>query len=217
MTMNLSDSKRRIANKAKSRKVMMLGPNAITFNPKRHVTKSERSRGLVIVYTGDGKGKTTASLGIALRATGYNMKVCMIQFIKGSWFYGELNSCKLLAPSFRIIPAGRGFVGIIDDDKPLAQHIAAAREALRASKKMISSGLYDIVILDEINYAVNLKLIGVDAVLRLIRQRPIHVSLVLTGRRAPQPIIDVADLVTEMRKIKHPYDKGMTARKGIDF
>jgi len=183
----------------------------------KHVKESERSRGLVIVYTGDGKGKTTAALGMALRATGYSMKVCMIQFIKGSWFYGELKSCKLLAPNFRIIPAGKGFIGTVDDDKPISQHIAAAREALRASKKIISSGSYDVVILDEINYAINLKLIGLAEVLGLIRKRPLHVSLVLTGRRAPQQLIDVADLVTEMRKIKHPYDKGMTARKGIDF
>jgi len=216
MAINPSASNRRFASRRKNRKVIT-GSNAISDNSKRHDTKSERSRGLVIVYTGDGKGKTTASLGIALRAAGYDMKVCMIQFVKGSWFYGELKSCKLLVPSFRIIPAGKGFVGIIDDKKPLSQHIAAAREALRTSKKIISSGLYDIVILDEINCAVNLKLIGVRPVLELIQQRPLHVSLVLTGRRAPQPIIDVADLVTEMRKIKHPYDKGMTARKGIDF
>jgi cob(I)alamin adenosyltransferase len=213
----LNASKRRIASKRKNLEVTTTASKAITGNAKRHVTTSGRSRGLVIVYTGDGKGKTTASLGIALRAAGYGMKVCMVQFIKGSWFYGELKSCKLLAPSFRIIPAGAGFVGIIDDKRPFAQHVAAARGALRASKKIISSGLYDIVILDEINYAVDLKLIGLQAVLALIRQRPIHVSLVLTGRRAPQPIIDVADLVTEMRKIKHPYDKGMTARRGIDF
>jgi len=191
--------------------------NAIARNTKRHAAKSERSRGLVIVYTGDGKGKTTASLGIALRAVGYDMKVCMIQFIKGSWFYGELKSCQLLAPNFRIIPAGKGFVGIMDDKKPISQHTNAAREAFRLSKKIISSGLYDIVILDEINYAVNLKLIGVHDVLELIRRRPIHVSIVLTGRRASRQIIDVADLVTEMRKIKHPFDKRMTARKGIDF
>ena len=216
MTINQSVSNRRFASRRKNRKVMT-GSNVITRSAKMHDTGTKRSRGLIIVYTGDGKGKTTASLGIALRAVGYDMKVCMIQFVKGSWFYGELKSCKLLAPSFRIIPAGKGFVGIIDDKRPLSQHIAAAREALRTSEKIISSGLYDVVILDEINCAVNLKLIGLRSVLGLIQQRPLHVSLVLTGRRAPQPIIDVADLVTEMRKIKHPYDKGMTARKGIDF
>lgn len=202
--------------KTRSLRETMTDLSAIAGNTKRHA-KRERSRGWVIVYTGDGKGKTTASLGIALRAVGYDMKVCMIQFIKGSWFYGELKSCQLLAPNFRIIPAGKGFVGIIDDKIPIPQHITAARKALRLSRKIISSGLYDIVILDEINYAVSLKLIGVRDVLEVIRRRPIHVSLVLTGRRASQQIIDVADLVTEMRKVKHPIDKKIMARKGIDF
>lgn len=202
---------------ARRKQVPVTRSTAISGNTKRRVTGSERSRGWVIVYTGEGKGKTTASLGIALRAAGHDMKVCMIQFVKGSWFSGELKSSQLLAPSFRIIRAGRGFVGIIDDKKPLSEHIAAAKVALRLSEKIISSGLYDIVILDEINYALNRKLVGLRAVLRLIRRRPIHVTLVLTGRGAPRRIVDVADLVTEMRKIKHPYDKGMTARKGIDF
>lgn len=184
---------------------------------KKAVTLRARSRGWVIVYTGEGKGKTTASLGIALRAAGYGMKVCMIQFVKGSWFTGELKSSRSLAPNFRIIRAGKGFVGILGDKKPLSKHIAAAKKALRTSEKIIGSGLYDIVILDEINYALNRKLIGVRAVLALIRRKPAHVCLVLTGRGAPRRIIDAADLVTEMRKIKHPYDKGMTARKGIDF
>jgi len=145
------------------------------------------------------------------------MKVCMIQFVKGSWFTGELKSSHLLAPNFRIIRAGKGFVGILGDTKPLSQHMAAAKRALRTSEKIIASGLYDIVILDEINYALSRKLIRVQAVLGLIRRKPAHVCLVLTGRGAPRRIIDAADLVTEMRKIKHPYDKGMTARKGIDF
>jgi len=184
---------------------------------KKQVNGGVRSRGWVIVYTGEGKGKTTASLGIALRAVGYGMKVCMIQFVKGSWFTGELKSSQLLAPGFRILRAGKGFVGIMGDKRPISEHIAAAREALRRSEKIVSSGLYDVVILDEINYAVSRKLIGLQAVLKLIRQRPVHVTLVLTGRRAPRSIIEVADLVTEMRKIKHPYDRGMTARRGIDF
>jgi len=184
---------------------------------KTGATGKARSAGWVIVYTGEGKGKTTASLGIAFRAAGHGMKVCMIQFVKGSWFTGELKSGRLLAPSFRIIRAGKGFVGILDDRKPLSQHIAAAKEALRTSERIIGSGLYDIVILDEINYALNRKLIGVRAVLGLIHRKPAHVCLVLTGRGAPRPIVEAADLVTEMRKIKHPYDKGMTARKGIDF
>jgi len=195
----------------------MTRAHTITAKTKKHADGHESSRSWVIVYTGDGKGKTTAALGMALRAIGYGMKVCMIQFIKGSLFTGELKSSKSLASGFRIIRAGEGFVGILGDKKPLSQHIAAAREALRVSAETITSGLYDIVILDEINYAMSRKLVGVRPVLQLIRRRPVHVTLVLTGRRAPQQIIDVADLVTEMRKIKHPYDTGLTARKGIDF
>ena len=196
---------------------MVSSPAAITRKAKKPHSATDRTRGWVIVFTGEGKGKTTASLGIALRALGYGMKVCMIQFVKGSWFTGELKSSQLLWPNFRIIRAGKGFVGIIDDKKPLSDHVAAAKEALRVSERIISSGRYDIVILDEINYALNRKLIGLRSVLRLIRVKPLHVTLVLTGRSAPKPIIDAADLVTEMRKIKHPYDKGMTARRGIDF
>ena len=194
-------------------------PAPLIDNAKRRVAGNRRPRAgsWVIVYTGEGKGKTTAALGMALRAVGYNMKVCMIQFVKGSWFTGELSSSRLLAPNFRIIRAGKGFVGIMDDKEPFSTHRTAAKEALRTSEEVISSGLYDIVILDEINYALRRKLIGIKAVLRLIRRRPPQVSLVLTGRGAPQPIIEAADLVTNMRKIKHPYDKGMTARKGIDF
>lgn len=189
----------------------------MTSNTKSDAIRRERPRGWVIVYTGDGKGKTTAALGIALRASGHNMRVCMIQFVKGSWFTGELKSSQLLAPNFEIMRGGKGFVGIIDDKRPFSEHVTAAKKALGESEKIISSGMYDIVILDEINYAVNRKLIGIRSVLSLIRHRPANVTLVLTGRRAPQAIINSADLVTEMRKIKHPYDKGMTARKGIDF
>jgi cob(I)alamin adenosyltransferase len=210
-------SKREFTRKARKRKPVASGRTAFTAVTERIGTGNENSRGWVIVYTGEGKGKTTAALGIALRAIGHNMKVCVIQFIKGSWFTGELKGGQLLAPSFKIIRAGKGFVKIIDDRKPFSAHIAAAKEALRTSEKVISSGLYDVVILDEINYAANRKLIGLRAVLGLIRRKPARVALVLTGRGAPQPIIALADLVTEMRKIKHPYDKGMTARKGIDF
>jgi len=217
MTVNLWTANKKLTGKERKKKPITATPVPITDHAKRRVVGNERSRSWVIVYTGEGKGKTTASLGIALRATGYNMKVCMVQFVKGSWFTGELNSSRLLAPNFRIIRAGKGFVGIMDDKQPFSKHRAAAKEALRTSEEVISSGLYDIVILDEINYALSRKLIGVKAVLALIRRRPVHVNLVLTGRAAPRRIIDASDLVTNMQKIKHPYDKGMTARKGIDF
>ncbi len=173
--------------------------------------------GLVIVYTGSGKGKTTAALGMALRALGHGFKVAMIQFIKGSWYYGELKSSSKLEPDFELVAAGKGFVGIIDDNKPIEDHVKAAREALQISKEKITSGNYDIIILDEINYAVNLKLISVDNVLELIKLKPKKTTLVLTGNHASEKVIESADLVTEMKEIKHPYRQGRKAKRGIDF
>jgi len=173
--------------------------------------------GLVIVYTGRGKGKTTAALGMALRAVGHGFKVAMIQFIKGSWFYGELNSSTKLEPDFELVAAGKGFVGIIDDNKPIEDHVNAAQEALRISREKIASAKYDVIILDEINYAVNLKLITVDDVLELIKIKPKNMTLVLTGNYAKEKVIEAADLVTEMKEIKHPYREGKKAKMGVDF
>lgn len=173
--------------------------------------------GLVIVYTGGGKGKTTAALGMALRAVGHGLKVAMIQFIKGSWFYGELKSSAKLEPNFELVAAGKGFVGIIDDNKPIEDHVNAAQEALRISREKIASRKYDIIILDEINYAVNLKLITVDDVLELIKIKPKNMTLVLTGNYAKEKVIEAADLVTEMKEIKHPYREGKKAKRGVDF
>ena len=174
-------------------------------------------RGLVIVYTGKGKGKTTAALGIVLRAIGHGYKVGMIQFIKGEWYYGELTSSKRLEPEFEMIAAGRGFVGIIDDDHPIQDHQKAAKEAITLAKEKITSGTYDVMILDEVNYAAKLKLISDQDILDIIAVRPEKTSLVLTGNYVPESVIAAADLVTEMREIKHPYQKGIKAKKGIDF
>ncbi|MDC0218137.1 cob(I)yrinic acid a,c-diamide adenosyltransferase [Nitrosopumilus sp.] len=173
--------------------------------------------GLTIVYTGKGKGKTTAALGIALRATGYKKKICMIQFIKGSWHYGEMESSKRLEPEFEMVAIGKGFVGIIDDKSPKEDHQEIAKEAIRISNEKIQSGKYDIVILDEINYAVNLNLISLADVLDLIKSKPENVDLVLTGNYAKEEVIEAADLVTEMKEIKHPFQKGIKAKEGIDF
>jgi len=173
--------------------------------------------GLVIVYTGNGKGKTTAALGMALRAVGHNYKVCMIQFIKGSWHYGEMSSSKKLEPEFELIAVGKGFVGIIDDTSPHSEHEKSAREALRISKEKILSKKFDIVILDEINYAIDLNLVKLNQVLDLIKLKPSNVTLVLTGNHAKDEIIQSADLVTEMKEIKHPFKSGIKAKKGIDF
>ncbi len=173
--------------------------------------------GLVIVYTGNGKGKTTAALGMALRAVGYNHKICMIQFIKGSWPYGEMVSVKRLEPELELIIVGKGFVGIIDDKSAREDHIKIAQEAIQVSKEKIQSGNYNIVILDEINYAIDLGLIDLNDVLNLIKSKPEKLNLVLTGNHAKNEIIDVADLVTEMKEIKHPFKSGIKAKKGIDF
>jgi cob(I)alamin adenosyltransferase len=141
----------------------------------------------------------------------------MIQFIKGEWYYGELTSSKRLEPEFEMIAAGKGFVGIIDDDHFAEDHQKAAKEAVSLAKMRISSGAYDIIILDEINYAVKLNLVSVQDVLELVKIKPKKTSLVLTGNYAPEEIIAVADLVTEMKEIKHPYRFGMKAKKGIDY
>lgn len=173
--------------------------------------------GLVIVYTGNGKGKTTAALGMALRAVGYNHKICMVQFIKGSWPYGEIESIKRLQPELELVIAGKGFVGIIDDTSPREDHKKIAKEAITISKEKIQSGNYNIVILDEVNYAINLGLINLSDVLNLIKSKPENLNIVLTGNHAKKEIIDAADLVTEMKEIKHPFKAGIKAKKGIDF
>lgn len=173
--------------------------------------------GLIIVYTGKGKGKTTAALGMALRAIGHNYKICMIQFIKGSWHYGEMSSSKKLEPDFELTAVGKGFVGILDDKTPKEVHQKIAKEAIEIAKEKIISEKYNIIILDEINYAVNLGLVELADVLNLIKNKPQGVTLVLTGNHVKQEIIDVADLVTEMKEIKHPFQRGIRAKKGIDF
>ncbi len=174
-------------------------------------------KGLVIVYTGGGKGKTSAALGLVLRAVGYNHKVCMVQFVKGSWHYGELDSAKRLAPEFEMITAGKGFVGILDDKSPREDHVKAANDTLDISKEKIMSGKFDVVILDEINYALQLKLLNLDDVIDLIKSKPLELDLVLTGNHAEEKVIELADLVTEMKEIKHPFKSGIKAKKGIDF
>lgn len=175
------------------------------------------AKGLVIVYTGNGKGKTTAALGIVLRAVGHGLKVGMIQFIKGEWYYGELTSSRRLEPEFEMIAAGKGFVGIIDDDHPIEDHLTAAKQALALAKEKITSGTYDVMVLDEVNYAAKLKLISEQDILEVIAAKPEKTTLVLTGNYMPESVMIAADLVTEMKEIKHPYQKGIKAKKGIDF
>ena len=170
--------------------------------------------GLVQVFTGDGKGKTTAALGTVIRALGQGLRVCVIFFMKGDYPYGERKILSGL-PGVSVVSFGSSeFVDPANvkpgDREPAQAGLAAAREA-------IGSGNYDLVVLDEINVAIAFGLIEVSQVIRLIKQKPSGVELILTGRQADARLIEVADLVTECRKIKHPYDKGITARRGIEY
>lgn len=171
-------------------------------------------QGLVQVYTGDGKGKTTASLGLALRAVGRGLRVCMIQFIKGGGQYGEHLAAQKLAPLLTIHQTGRD--GWIFRDKLDPEDIRIARESLDLAHKTLTAGDYDLVILDEINGAAWFGLVTVDDILQLIREKPADVELVLTGRSADEQVIAAADLVTEMCEIKHYYQQGVQARLGIE-
>lgn len=167
--------------------------------------------------TGDGKGKTTAALGTVLRAVGYGHRCLIVQFIKGSWSYGELKSITRLEPEVEFHRMGKGFVGIIDDNLPREEHEKAAHEALAFAKQKLASGDYKLVLLDEIFIAIGLNLITTGDVLDLMDARPPQTTLILTGRGAPAEIIERADTVTEMREIKHAYRKGILAQRGVDF
>jgi len=183
----------------------------------REPAKIKIRKGLVICYTGDGKGKTTAALGMCVRATGYNLRTLICQFIKGSWHYGELDGIKRLAPYVELQQKGEGFVGIVDDKKPREVHREAAVKALAEVRTDLLSGEWDIVILDEVFIGCQLGFLTAEDLLSLMRDRPANVHLVMTGRGAPAEVLDAADLVTEMREIKHPFQKGELAQKGIDF
>jgi len=179
-------------------------------------------RGLIIVYTGNGKGKTTASLGLALRALGHGWRVLIIQFFKGDWpvVFGEVEMGKRLAPQLEVLQLGKGFVQHMGDKKPLDEHLAAAKDALAQAMAAITSGQYDLIVLDEVVYAIDyagVQLVSVDEVLELVNAKPPTLHLILTGRNAPQALIDRADLVTEMKEIKHPWQQKIPAQLGIDY
>jgi cob(I)alamin adenosyltransferase len=179
-------------------------------------------RGLIILYTGNGKGKTTAALGMAFRALGHGWRVLVIQFFKGDWpvVFGECEMSKRLQPQFELLQLGKGFVGYMGDKKPREEHVAAAREALQIARERISSGAYDLIILDELLYAIDyagVQLVPLEEVLALLAAKPPALHLVLTGRNAPQALIDRADLVTDMTEVKHPWQQQIPAQAGIDY
>jgi len=177
----------------------------------------ETRKGLIIIHTGPGKGKTTAALGLGFRAVGQGLKVLMVQFIKGSWHYGELDAARALGEDrFKILPMGRGFVKV-GAEKPDPEDIRLVEQAWQYGSEKIRSGEYDLVILDEINYAISYKMLDPERVLEAPKQKPERVHVVLTGRNAHPGLVELADLVTEMREIKHPYQKGISAQRGIEY
>lgn len=172
------------------------------------------AKGLLIVNTGKGKGKTTAAMGLAFRAVGHGMRVCIIQFIKGRWKYGELEAAKRFADLLEVHVLGRGFTWASEN---LAEDTRVAQEAWKFAREVLASGRHDVVILDELTYLIKYGMVDEAEVLETLRDRPAAIHVVVTGRDAPRGLVEAADLVTEMRSVKHPYDEGVEAQKGIEY
>ena len=182
--------------------------------PAKDVSSEIPAMGIVEVFTGDGKGKTSAALGIALRALGHQRRVHVIYFMKGEFPYGEQ---RILAELPNITFAKFGFETFVEPTNVKPEEKEEARKALEEARRAMLSLEYDVIILDEVNVAVSWKLIDIEEVIKLIKDKPENVELILTGRYADARIIELADLVTDMVKVKHPYDKGILSRKGIDY
>jgi cob(I)alamin adenosyltransferase len=177
----------------------------------------EIKKGLIIVFSGPGKGKTTAALGTAFRAVGQGLSVLMVQFIKGSWHYGELDACRMLGEDkIRILPMGRGFVKV-GVEKPDPEDVRMVEEAWQYASRAILDAQYDLVILDEINYAISYKMLDPLKVQDVLKRKPEMLHVILTGRNAHPALVECADLVTEMREVKHPYQQGILAQRGIEY
>jgi cob(I)alamin adenosyltransferase len=184
---------------------------------KLQIPEPKKKFGLVVVLTGHGKGKTTSALGMALRAVGYGMKVCVIEFMKGDMYSGEVDGIKRLAPNVELHLTGKGFCEIKGNHYPYKEHQASAQDAIKLTKEKMFSGKFDILILDEINNALKLKLVDLPQVLDLIDHKPPLMHLILTGRNAHPEVIKRANTVTEMKELKHAYRQGIEPQKGIDY
>ncbi|MGC2164009.1 MAG: cob(I)yrinic acid a,c-diamide adenosyltransferase [Silvibacterium sp.] len=176
----------------------------------------ESRQGLVLINTGPGKGKTTAAMGTALRAVGNGLRVLMLQFLKGSWHYGELDAVEAFGGNFVMKQMGRGFVKIggAETDPEDIKLVEAAWDEARTA---ILSGEWDMVILDEINYAIGYGMLDPAKVVETLKARPAMVHVILTGRNAHPSLVEIADTVTEMREVKHAYQKGILAQRGIEY
>lgn len=186
-------------------------------NRNLRVIEPEKRVGLIIVMTGSGKGKTTSALGIALRAVGYNMKVCIIEFMKGDMYSGEFDGLKRLYPNIELHIMGKGFYRIRGDSSSFKKHRSYAQNAIKLAKEKILSGKFDIIVLDEVNNALHLKLIDLPQIMELIDIKPSLLHLILTGRDAHVDVIERAHTVTEMKDIKHAFQVGIEPQKGIDY
>ena len=173
-------------------------------------------RGLILINTGPGKGKTTAALGTALRAVGNGMRVLVLQFLKGSWHYGELDAVLPFRDNFVLKQMGRGFVKVGGAETD-PEDLRLVQDAWAEARTAIESGDWDLVVLDEINYAIGYGMLDPAVVVDVLRNRPEMVHVILTGRNAHPLLVEVADTVTEMREVKHAYQKGILAQKGIEF
>ena len=183
--------------------------------PRRHRETAVASRkGLIIVYTGDGKGKTTAALGLAFRAMGRRHRVAMVQFIKGKWKTGEAEMAKELAGRIECLSMGDGFTWVTQS---YDQDVASARRAWAKCLELLADERYQVVIFDELSYVLAYNFLPVDEVIEALRRKPPRTHVVITGRNAPAALVEAADLVTEMREIKHPYHSGIKAQPGIDY
>jgi cob(I)alamin adenosyltransferase len=177
---------------------------------------SEVRRGLVLINTGPGKGKTTAAMGTALRAVGNGMRVLMLQFLKGSWHYGELDAVKAFDDRFVLKQMGRGFVKVGGAETD-PEDVRLVEAAWAEAREAILSGEWDMIILDEINYAIGYGMLDPAHVVATLKERPEMVHVILTGRNAHPSLVEIADTVTEMRQIKHAYEGGVLAQRGIEY
>jgi cob(I)alamin adenosyltransferase len=177
---------------------------------------NDTRRGLILINTGPGKGKTTAALGTALRAVGNGMKVLMLQFLKGSWHYGELDAVEAFGGNFVLKQMGRGFVKIGGAEMD-PEDLRMVEEAWAEAREAILSGAWDMVVLDEINYAISYKMLDAVVVAETLKEKPEMMHVILTGRNAHPLLVELADTVTEMREVKHAYQKGILAQLGIEY
>jgi cob(I)alamin adenosyltransferase len=174
-------------------------------------------KGLIVVMTGNGKGKSTSAMGIALRAWGQGMRVCIIQFMKGDLYSGEWDAIRRMGDGIELHATGKGFCGIQGNPYPWAEHRANAQDAVDLACEKMASGLYDVMILDELNNSLKLELVDLEQVLDIIRKKPPLMHMIITGRDAHPQVIELADTASEVREIKHAYRKGIEPQPGVDY